>query len=118
MSEMTETNNGWISVIEQLPAEDGAFLVQLKNNTMEVDQYCPGDGWRYYGYSQNPNPIIAWHSLPEPYKSPHVCVCAECAGLLARLFQALHPPYGTYTDAERELGNVLRLVKAHYEEHQ
>ena len=72
-----EHNNGWIPCSERLPKETNDYLVTQYNKNA-IDEYCDGykvetlffdeNGWwddtdYYCGWE-----IIAWQSLPEPYK--------------------------------------------------
>lgn len=76
-----EKENGWISVSERLPEEDGTYLVTFKNGikvcmvgygscTRTILGYPIGHGWysleeaQYYAEDS----IIAWMPLPEPYE--------------------------------------------------
>ena len=65
--------DGWIPVSERLPVEDGRYLIMLKNLTgydvllenIIIARYIYSD-WDYIGWADNS--VIAWQSLPEPYK--------------------------------------------------
>lgn len=73
--------NKWIPCEEQLPEVSGYghyFLCCLENGIIKILGYskdlyttCPS-GFYYeengLTYKQNINPVIAWMSLPEPYK--------------------------------------------------
>ena len=65
-----EYNNGWIPCSERLPEVEADVLLSLRS----LDVYCGfranTEGCFYIegmGYVQNKN-IIAWQSLPQPYK--------------------------------------------------
>lgn len=65
--------NGWIPASERLPVEDGRYLIMLKNLTgydvllenIIIARYTYSD-WDYIGWRDNT--VIAWQSLPEPWK--------------------------------------------------
>lgn len=61
----------WIPVTEQLPEEEGQYLVSCDTDYgIEVGRfYIDEDGERYFGCDWNdPDDIEAWMPLPEPYK--------------------------------------------------
>lgn len=86
---MTNNPNGWISVEDKLPDTDGYYLVTEKHSygsssisiahftkdLKSIDEFDfygkSGEGWYVfdgeYGYIEVTG-VIAWQTLPEPYK--------------------------------------------------
>lgn len=61
----------WIPVTERLPEEEGQYLVSC-NNDYEVEIgrfYIDGEDERWFNCDwSNPEDVVAWMPLPEPYK--------------------------------------------------
>lgn len=55
--------DGWISTSERSPIKDGYYLVSCKGGNVHIDFSLCGKWDNKYEYK-----IIAWQSLPEPYK--------------------------------------------------
>lgn len=73
-----QLNGRWISVSERLPEKDGNYWVTVKNLTgyealnSETFECCYAYGeWNFPGWQDNK--VIAWQSLPEPYKEEPTC---------------------------------------------
>lgn len=61
------TENRWIPVEERLPDEAQEVLVtrkRIKGDYVTCDEY----DWDYCAWASDSDDIIAWMSLPEPYK--------------------------------------------------
>jgi len=59
-----EYNNGWISVDDRLPEDDGSYIVCTETKNVHVSHYYKHSivpHWSSKGM------IIAWQPLPEPY---------------------------------------------------
>lgn len=67
---MLECFRDWIPVEEQLPEEKTEVLVCFKNGTVQsLWQNWKNDGLGdYFDDDLMPTEVIAWRSLPEPYK--------------------------------------------------
>ena len=66
-----ENAERWMPVTEQLPEEEGQYLVSCDTDYgVEVGRfYIDEDGERYFGCDWNdPDDINAWMPLPKPYK--------------------------------------------------
>lgn len=66
-----ENAERWMPVTEQLPEEEGQYLVFCKGKTpIEVGRfYIDEDGERYFGCDWSfGEDVKAWMPLPEPYK--------------------------------------------------
>lgn len=67
--EYINTLTGWISVKDSLPSDEKEYLVTLREGEVTSAKYDKEEKiWvdtieEYYEY-----PVIAWQSLPEPYK--------------------------------------------------
>lgn len=60
-------NNGWIPVGERLP-EDGTYLCTLKGELCGIKEPFTGMCGIENGIWDEPDCVIAWRSLPEPYQ--------------------------------------------------
>lgn len=63
-------NDGWISVEERLPKEDGFYLVSLNLPTddCEIKVSRAWFGEKSKTFSEYGKVVIAWQPLPEPYR--------------------------------------------------
>ncbi len=59
-------NNGWIPVEERLP-EDGTYLCTLAGELCGIEEPFTGMCGIENGIWDEPDCVIAWHPLPEPY---------------------------------------------------
>ena len=59
-------NDGWISVEERLP-EDGTYLCTLAGELCGIEEPFTGMCGIENGIWDEPDCVIAWHPLPEPY---------------------------------------------------
>lgn len=60
-------NDGWISVEERLP-EDGTYLCTLKGELCGIEEPFTGMCGIENGIWDEPDCVIAWRPLPEPYR--------------------------------------------------
>ena len=60
-------NNGWISVEERLP-EDGTYLCTLAGELCGIEEPFTGMCGIENGIWDEPDCVIAWRPLPEPYR--------------------------------------------------
>lgn len=61
-----EKQERWIPVTEELPEEEGLYLVAVKN---DHERRYSKTAWFYHGsWSIARQKVIAWRYLPEPYK--------------------------------------------------
>lgn len=56
-----ELKTGWIPISERLPEKNGQYLVTVKKGYMLLGLWC--------GIKDDWINVIAWMSLPEPYKA-------------------------------------------------
>lgn len=59
-------NDGWIPVEERLP-EDGTYLCTLAGELCGIEEPFTGMCGIENGIWDEPDCVIAWHPLPEPY---------------------------------------------------
>ena len=59
-------NDGWIPVDERLP-EDGTYLCTLKGELCGIEEPFTGMCGIENGIWDEPDCVIAWRPLPEPY---------------------------------------------------
>lgn len=62
-----QTNAGWIPVEERLP-EDGTYLCTLDGELCGIEEPFTGMCGIENGIWDEPDCVIAWRPLPEPYK--------------------------------------------------
>ena len=60
-------NDGWISVEERLP-EDGTYLCTLAGELCGIEEPFTGMCGIENGIWDEPDCVIAWRPLPEPYR--------------------------------------------------
>ena len=60
-------NDGWIPVEERLP-EDGTYLCTLAGELCGIEEPFTGMCGIENGIWDEPDCVIAWHPLPEPYR--------------------------------------------------
>lgn len=60
-------NDGWIPVEERMP-EDGAYLCTLKGELCGIEEPFTGMCGIENGIWDEPDCVIAWRPLPEPYR--------------------------------------------------
>ena len=61
-------NDGWIPVEERLP-EDGTYLCTLKGEICGIEEPFTGMCGIENGIWDEPDCVIAWRPLPEPYQA-------------------------------------------------
>ena len=61
-------NDGWIPVEERLP-EDGTYLCTLAGELCGIEEPFTGMCGIENGIWDEPDCVIAWRPLPEPYRS-------------------------------------------------
>ena len=65
---MKHMNDGWIPVEERLP-EDGTYLCTLKGEICGIEEPFTGMCGIENGIWDEPDCVIAWRPLPEPYQA-------------------------------------------------
>lgn len=60
-------NDGWIPVEERMP-EDGTYLCTLKGELCGIEEPFTGMCGIENGIWDEPDCVIAWRPLPEPYR--------------------------------------------------
>lgn len=74
MKEKETNNNGWIPVSERLPSKeeclenDDRFIVTDGNRIYQDDFDIYADGYNEPKWVYSNDMVIAWQSLPEPYR--------------------------------------------------
>ena len=61
-------NDGWIPVEERMP-EDGTYLCTLKGELCGIEEPFTGMCGIENGIWDEPDCVIAWRPLPEPYQA-------------------------------------------------
>lgn len=64
---MKHMNDGWISVEDRLP-ENGTYLCTLKGELCGIEEPFTGMCGIENGIWDEPDCVIAWRPLPEPYR--------------------------------------------------
>lgn len=72
-------NDGWIPVEERLP-EDGTYLCTLAGELCGIEEPFTGMCGIENGIWDEPDCVIAWHPLPEPYKPKQPETCKYTGG--------------------------------------
>lgn len=62
-----QMNDGWIPVEDRLP-EDGTYLCTLAGELCGIEEPFTGMCGIENGIWDEPDCVIAWHPLPEPYR--------------------------------------------------
>lgn len=65
--ENTAGKNSWVPVEERLP-EDGTYLCALSGELVGQEESFTGMCWIENGIWDEPDCVIAWMPLPEPYR--------------------------------------------------
>ena len=63
-----QTNAGWIPVEERLPEEDGTYLCTLDGELCGIEEPFTGMCGIEDGIWDEPDCVLAWRPLPDPYR--------------------------------------------------
>lgn len=61
-------NDGWIPVEDRLPEEDGTYLCTLDGELCGIEEPFTGMCGIEDGIWDEPDCVLAWRPLPEPYR--------------------------------------------------